>query len=419
MNDIKYYSAAALGCALWIQFSLARPAIAVGMLAVFFALLGSLVLVWSGLMLYCKLPERPMLEQQPIEIVEAPQPVQLPNIIIQREQQTPIDLTAFQPSKNSILLGQNENQLITSSVSRLCHVAIVGSTGRGKTNVMRTLIPQLQAVGARIVLADPHYTSFDPDSGDDWRPIEQHLYMPPAVSPEEIDQLFLYLETELENRLKLRRDGKPFGKPLFLAYDELPIISRNKNAINRLARILQEGRKVHLLTIGASQSMLVRDIGTSSAVREQFQTAIYVGGDRKSAAAILDIPERQIDDSQLGKGTVLLKSADYTGLANVPLCTNQAIESLLKPLQECARNQTETNRSFGFSPPTAKPEKAVSNEISGLKPETQNPEVAQILQLFKQGENVSDIVKRMYQVHTGPKYNQKRDYVESILRSSL
>ena len=126
--------------------------------------------------------------------------------------------------------------------------------------------------------------------------------------------------------------GEKVGAPLFLAYDELPVIVDTvKDAPERLGRILREGRKVQILTVGASQEFLVKTIGGSSGARDQYRTAYYVGGDRTSASALLDLPARTIDDGPLGHGVALLRSkaTPAARLVRVPLASNQGIAQML------------------------------------------------------------------------------------------
>lgn len=355
----------------------------------------------------------------PVALAE-PAPLALPG---------PVDLAALdvRPSEQRILLGMDEHGPIAVSVQQLCHVALLGSTGGGKSNLLRLLVPQLQAIGAEVGLADPHYAPIDPESGDDWRLIEQRLRFAPAVKAGEIDQLLDYMTEELDRRLERRRKNERVGKPLFLAFDELPSIADTvHNAIPRLGRLLREGRKVHLLTLGASQSMLVKEVGGSSALRDQYRTAVYVGGDRKSAAAILDIAERAIDDGPLGGGVVLLRSeaTKPPRLVRVPLVSNEAIAALLggETLDE---STTVKGPSMGFRPPAKiapaeSPPKAEESRLpSGESQIAESPQTARILALFQQGKSIGEIVKELTGATSGAKYNQTRAEVEATIRRAM
>lgn len=270
------------------------------------------------------LPNRPAVElPAPVTAPMLPGPVALSNVL------------TWTPSLDRLLIGLGQDgRPLTTDAKGLCHVALVGSTGAGKSNALRLLLAQLLAAGAKAVLADPHYAPFDPDDDltGDWRPIEQRLYRPPAVLSGELVTLFDWLGDELDERLARRRQGERSGPPLFVAIDELPsIAAKVDHAPEVLTRIVREGRKVGLLAITSSQDFLVKSIGTGGAVRDQFRTAIYGGGDAHSAAVLLDMPRRQIDDGPLGKGTVLLRSAatPTASLARLPLVSDDDLRQLL------------------------------------------------------------------------------------------
>jgi hypothetical protein len=347
-----------------------------------------------------------------------------------------LDLSALEcnPTLDHILLGVDEMGQITVSVQDLCHVALLGSTGGGKSNLLRLILPQLQKIGASVLLADPHYAPIDPESGDDWRPIADRLIQAPAVTAGAIDQALSFMTDELGRRLELRRDNKPIGPPLFFAFDELPVIcDLVKDAPARLGKLLREGRKVSLLTIGASQSMLIKEVGGSSTLRDQYRTAFYVGGDRKSAAAMLDMPERQIDDGPLGKGIVLLRSKATAParLVRVPLVSNASLYGLLGAAQSGVVAPTEPLSNplqsvFGFGG-MATPRNG--NE-TGSKPdgETGNvaparaipsSETARIIALFKSGKSTADIVRELYGNITGTPYQKRRAEIEAVIRAAM
>jgi hypothetical protein len=209
---------------------------------------------------------------------------------------------------------------------------LCGATGGGKSNLLRLLLAQLLGAGASVVLADPHFAPHDADSGDDWQPIADRLTRPPAVDPRAIADLLGWLTRELDARLERRRRGREVGPSLFLAFDELPVIVEQvKGADASIGRILREGRKVRLLTIGASQEFLVKTIGGSSAVRDCYRTAFYVGGDVRSGAALLDLPQRAIDDGALQVGLAYLRSTvtSPAQIVRVPYASNAGVRALL------------------------------------------------------------------------------------------
>jgi hypothetical protein len=302
----------------------------------------------------------------------------------------------FQPTMQRVLLGIDAGGgLVTVPAGKLCHVAIAGHTGGGKSNLLRLLIPQLQAIGARVVLCDPHYAPLDTTSGDDWRPIAQRLHQPPAYTPAAIDETLSWFVDELDRRLELRRHGQPIGVPLFLALDELPIIADSvKGAIARLGRVLREGRKAGVLALGSSQDFLVKSLGGSSAVRDCYRTAFYSGGDINSARALLDVPQKDIDEGRLGSGIAYLRSSATSpaALVRVPLATNRAVRGLLA---DTAPTVTiEPDRVPGNAAPangagdsTAKNGTADTDAVHGI------PDDALITELVRRGKSANEICR--------------------------
>ena len=339
----------------------------------------------------------------------------------------------FRPTKDAILLALGDGgERLTAPVSALCHVALCGATGQGKSNLLRLLLPQLQAIGARVVLTDPHYADIDPENGDDWRTIRQRLYRPPAVKPRDIDTMLDYILAELDRRLELRNKGEKVGAPLFLAYDELPVIVDTvKDAPERLGRILREGRKVSILTVGASQEFLVKTIGGSSGARDQYRTAYYVGGDRTSASALLDLPARTIDDGPLGHGVALLRSkaTPAARLVRVPLASNAGVEMLLGGYQvattaaDSGYQVATTDRPFGFQAvATGMPDGShvvASDNQATSAPES--PEAARAMQLFMQGLDPAAIVLELRGIKSseGRRYQQALAEVLELLRGAV
>jgi hypothetical protein len=343
----------------------------------------------------------------------------------------------FRPSKDAILLALGDGgERLTAPVSALCHVALCGATGQGKSNLLRLLLPQLQAIGARVVLTDPHYADIDPDNGDDWRAIRQRLYMPPAVKPRDIDAMLDYMCTELDRRLELRNKGEKVGAPLFLAYDELPVIVDTvKDAPERLGRILREGRKVAILTVGASQEFLVKTIGGSSGARDQYRTAYYVGGDRTSASALLDLPARTIDDGPLGHGVALLRSkaTPAARLVRVPLASNQGIALMLGAAEpglhpglqqaDSGLHLATNDRPFGFQATASHKPDVSQMEASAdlVSTASASPEAARAMQLFMQGLDLAAIVLEMRGIKStqGRRYQQAAEEIQQLLREAM
>lgn len=340
----------------------------------------------------------------------------------------------FTPTKESILLGLAEGgERITVPAAGLCHVALVGATGGGKSNLLRLLLPQLQAIGARVCLADPHHAPVDLETGEDWRGIVARLHMAPAVSAAEIAQLLGYLTDELDRRLALRRAGQRWGAPLFLALDELPVIADGvPGAVEQLGRLLREGRKVSLYSVGASQSMLVKVIGGDSSAREAYRTAFYVGGDLKSAAVLLDIPQREIDDGPLGAGVALLRSRATTPaqLVRVPYASNAAVRGLLGDgssdlvdFPQATTGRVITPPAEAWRKPDGSPMEArgVQATTASGRDGAPSAEAQRAAALFLAGQDLAAVVFALRGVRSneGRRYQVAAGEVQALLRAAL
>lgn len=248
----------------------------------------------------------------------------------------------FEPSLDRIFLAfLPDGTPISVKAKDLCHVALAGSTGGGKSSIMRLLMSQLCAAGASVLLLNPHYTRYDiqADPAEDWTPFEPYLVYDP-MECRQYDVIEFYLkqiaEDLLPKRLKKYAQSQPLGKPYFLIIDEYPaIVAHIKKAPDYLAAILREGRKVGIYLITASQDFLVSTVspGGGGAIRDCYRTAMYVGGDPTTAKTLLDMPPREIPETKLGEGTIMLrcKATKQAVLARVPYVDNAALYSLLGP----------------------------------------------------------------------------------------
>lgn len=336
---------------------------------------------------------------------------------------TDLSSLGFVPTKDRILLGLGAGgELLTVPASGLCHVALVGATGGGKSALLRLLLPQLIAVGAQVTIADPHFTMRDPKTGEDWRGIAARLHMAPAISPTEIASLFGYLTDELARRIELRRNGQKVGAPLFLALDELPVIADEvPGAVDQLGKLLREGRKFGIYSVGASQSMLVKVVGGDSAARECYRTAFYVGGDLRSAAALLDLPQKEIPEGELGEGVAMLRSkaTSPARMVRIPWVTNEAITTLLGDGIPAPSGRVIVPPADTWGTPEGR--------LSDATPDTTataptGAEAARILALFRAGADIAQIVRETRGIESGKggaKYQHAAREVQELLRAAM
>ncbi len=273
-------------------------------------------------------------------------------------------LTTFRPSAERILLGYlpGEREAIASAEG-LCHVALAGATGGGKSVLIRLLVAQLCFVGASVLLLNPHYTRYDIAHNEDWTPFEPYLYDNPMRCRDYRvigEYLRKVAQEMLPNRLERYAHSLPVGSPFYIVLDELPAIVKHvPEAPGYMADLLREGRKVGLFLVTAAQDFLVRTVmkEEGGAVRDCFRTAVYVGGDPTTARTLLDV-KGTVDDGGLGKGVVMLRAENVkqASLARVPYVDNAALYQLLGP-----STYEPVGRPTGFQSPVEDEEAAGSD----------------------------------------------------------
>lgn len=256
-------------------------------------------------------------------------------------------LANFEPTIDQIFLARTDDNVDLFCRARdLCHVALAGVTGGGKSSIMRMLMLQLCKARLQVLLLNPHYTRCDieaygPDGKlcpEDWTPFEPYLVYDP-MKCRDYGVIEHYLRSAAKDiiprRLEKRALGRSTGKPYFIVIDELPSIVRNvKEAPEYMRVILEEGRKVGVFLISAAQDFLVKSIspnGGGGSIRECYRTAYYVGGDPTTAKVLLDMPANQIPEDELGKGAVMLRgsASKKASLVFVPYVDNESLYHLL------------------------------------------------------------------------------------------
>jgi len=118
--------------------------------------------------------------QQELEAPRFPQPRDFAEI-----------LHSFLPNENSIFLLDTLQGPITVPMHDVCHVALGGPTGGGKTNTTRLLAAQILSCGGLMYMANPNFApvKLNGQRLEDWRPIAARLQEPPAREIAEIQAL--------------------------------------------------------------------------------------------------------------------------------------------------------------------------------------------------------------------------------------
>jgi hypothetical protein len=254
--------------------------------------------------------------------------------------------TGFLPSAKAIYIAESATRGdVTNGMYALCHVAMGGRTGGGKTNATRLLMGQLLYAGATVYLATPNFAQvkFNGRRLEDWRPIVAKLAEPPAREEMDIaDMLFRF--KELFERRKEQEERSPQRQSdIFLVLGELPGIMARMRKLVKTKRItydpveiieilLRESRQYGIHIITEFQDALVQTIDLSSGARENIGTGIYSGGDLTTAKLLLNLAKGQsVDETGIGKlGASYVRIQEQAHeAARVPFFSNMALYMLL------------------------------------------------------------------------------------------
>ena len=240
-------------------------------------------------------------------------------------------------------------QPLACSVEGWGHIAHDARTGGGKTLLARLELAMMLVLQVDLVLCNPHFAPID-KRGHDWRPIGYTLERqgPVEIGPgirvgriqrkaDAIARLLEYLaKTELDRRYDLQAQGRFDWKPLSIFVDEVPWLVHEYPAIAaHLIILLQRGRAVDVRVLTNAQSFLVGNTGLKGGNGGRFDTVHFLGGNPRSGAVLLDLPERDLKElvgavqaeanQALGKGLGLLRNLESVPKAQpmrVPYGTN-------------------------------------------------------------------------------------------------
>lgn len=151
------------------------------------------------------------------------------------------------------ILGLNlegETYTLPLMAPEVTHVLIAGTTGCGKTELLRTLLVSLalynRQAHLQIALIDPKKRGLTPLDG------LPHLVAPIATSPEDARELLNHLVEEMERR---DRENAPATPRIIIAVDEVGdlLATSDKDVERALVRLAQRGREAGFHIICSTQ----------------------------------------------------------------------------------------------------------------------------------------------------------------------
>jgi hypothetical protein len=236
-------------------------------------------------------------------------------------------------------------QQLGPGTESLCHTTFTGNTESGKTNNERLLLIQLAFLNQCIYLADRSYQPFREDRKRgvvySYKPIEAQLAHEPIVDTPTAVTLLKHLYGIVDERRTERRKVQtanaivPF-QDVYLFIDELAAFAgESKEVMQYVGRPVREARQYGVFFVGAVQDLLNQTLSNDNgAIRENFLTNFYGGGDLTTARMVLNLAKGEtIDETGLGVKGVTYLRAKGAGIekikARTPLSDDQATQLLL------------------------------------------------------------------------------------------
>lgn len=244
------------------------------------------------------------------------------------------ELIQFQPSPKAIFMARSADGPITVPFGAHGHIVFAGPTRVGKSTIMRMLFGQFIAINVDCYMCDSHYIPYNPDNGLDWEPIEARLAHPPFRKAHEAAEFLKWLATEeLEVRKDLAYHGRPVGRPIVVAIDELAgLIDEAPEVARYIGILLRQALKYLVVLAISAQDLLAKSIGLDSAMIENILAGYYGGGDQRTAKIALDLQNGElslIDENGLGKGEVYFRAPGHRVVrVRIPWPENDSIEML-------------------------------------------------------------------------------------------
>ena len=160
-----------------------------------------------------------------------------------------------------LFLGVDEQNTpcISSFTKELRHVAILGTSGSGKTQFLTSQVLQLKYYGCEVVVLDPQHTL----EGSLGQSLAQ--YGVKSIDPRLFED---FLKNRISRQICLREMGEvDISKPYVIVLDELPVLMKKHGKVleERLEQITSETRKIGMYVITSSQHGTGKHLGSSAA----------------------------------------------------------------------------------------------------------------------------------------------------------
>lgn len=311
-----------------------------------------------------------------------------------------------------LLLGYTDQGPLTGSLKSLYSSAVAGLPGSGKTTTIRFLAAQSALHGATFVLLDPHADAGEESLVGTLSALQSRFLCDPASNDKQMVATIALVTAKLQARLR----GEQDRTPLIVAIDEFTALMRRSTLSEPLGQLIeaiaQEGRKVAVFCLAAGQIWTASGTG-STALRDSFASC-YVHRLKRSQARMLVSTEdaREAEDLPTGHA-ILCRTNGESHVIAVPPTTASDIHNVARLL-----TMTSDEDMLTLPVKSARSHSEVVPDVTSSP--SLSAEEVRIVELFRQGCDVAQIVREVYDIpSSGARYQRASTDVQGILRRGM
>jgi hypothetical protein len=312
-------------------------------------------------------------------------------------------LRTWKPQPDRMLFGLDQSGPLYGRLDQLLSVIIVGRQGMGKTNLLRFIYAQCLIVGADVNAWDIHEDIIADLPGAQM-----------FTSPESIESSTQTVIAELNRRIATGE--KRTARPLMTLIDELNSLAYAvPGVVPAIARIVTEGRKYNIYCVVSCKGAPAEEFGKSY-IRDAF-SARYAFNTTTRQAAMVGFDREDVQQVRtLEIGQALLDGPVPSRLVRIPLVTSDDVQRLLpashvqnEPLRPLRPTSPEVDQAEVLRHSEATPE--VASEV--------DPKRQKIAEMLREGASRNAIIKEVYGVTGGEKYQSASAKINQIQKELL
>lgn len=324
------------------------------------------------------------------------------------------------------LLGYNlaDGKPISADWRGLYSGGVAGQQGSGKTSTVRSLLCQSLLNNAEVAVIDPHAVFSNDSLSRSIEPLHPYLHAPIASDEGDIVQMLRHVGSVMDRRVGEAK-ANPEGEfsPFVLVVDEMMHLLENEDVaddLNKLVqRLVSQGRKLSVFMLTIAHVYAANLFQKGSSVRALLGTR-FVHTLDATQARVLVSTEFARDADKLAPGQAILR-ANMLGTyrVGIPYCTVEDCASVAQKLStQGEKKQPMLVSTTGSAElPANFPEG--SQKLAGSEQEALGFRPRRVRELILQGKTQTEVIKEVWNVKGGPKYQAAAVEYNNLLRELL